>query len=135
MFNKDVIRKFVRFCAVGVGNTAIDVLCFFVLTVSGFSYGGAQVLAYSAGMINSYILNRTWTFQVRYNRGLQEMARFLTVNLLSLAVSSLILFLCYDTAHQVLWVSKIAATGGGIVLNFVGSHLWVFYHKETQPIH
>lgn len=134
MFNKNVIPKFVRFCAVGAGNTAIDFFCFFVLTASGFSYVGAQILAYSAGMVNSYILNRTWTFQIRYSSGLHEMARFLTVNLLSLAVASLILYLCYDTGHQALWISKIAATGGGIVLNFVGSHLWVFQRK-TQPIH
>lgn len=135
MFNKAGILQFMKFCTVGLCNTAIDLLSFFVLTQSGFSYIGAQIVAYSAGMVNSYICNRAWTFQVRFDRDLYEIGRFLMVNLLSLAFSSLILFLCYDVAHQTLWVGKIAATGGGVLLNYVGSHLWVFHHKQTQPIH
>lgn len=135
MFNRGEGSRFLRFCTVGLGNTAIDIFCFFVLTVSGVPYLAAQITAYSAGMVNSYICNRHWTFRMRSRSDGTEMLRFLAVNLVSLGFSSLILFACYDIAQQALWISKLIATGGGVLLNYAGSHRWVFRPGGTRVIH
>jgi len=127
--------RFLRFCTVGLGNTAIDILCFFVLTISGVPYLAAQIAAYSAGMVNSYICNRHWTFRMRTSSDGKEMLRFLAVNLVSLGFSSLLLLVCYDVGRQALWISKLIATGGGLLLNYAGSHWWVFQRSGTGVIH
>ena len=135
MFNKHGWGQFLCFCTVGLGNTAIDLFCFFILTLSGVPYFIAQIMAYSSGMLNSYICNRKWTFHMGLASDWAEIFRFLMVNLLSLGFSSLLMFACNDLSHQALWVSKIIATGGAVLLNYVGSHLWVFQHSETRAIH
>ncbi|MGE5389530.1 MAG: GtrA family protein [Deltaproteobacteria bacterium] len=131
MSNKGGLLRFLRFAIVGIGNTLIDLLCFSILTWCGVYYLAAQVAAYSAGVINSYFCNRIWTFKItRGEKG--QAVRFVIVNLLSLGLSSALLYVCYDVCHQVLWISKIAATCGGMVLNYVGADQWVFRHGRLE---
>ncbi|MCL6477814.1 MAG: GtrA family protein [Peptococcaceae bacterium] len=130
--NKQRAVQFLRFCTVGLGNTAVDFTAFFLLTLAGLPYLPAQALSYSAGVVNSFYLNRKWTFRVRGNANVPEFVRFIIVNGLSLPVSSGLLFILQDVMHLDLWLGKLAATGGGIVVNFVGSRLWVFTECQKQ---
>ncbi|APC09553.1 GtrA family protein [Neomoorella thermoacetica] len=124
--NKPGAAQFLRFCAVGVGNTVVDLTTFFGLTLVGMPYLLAQVLSYSAGVVNSFFFNRKWTFRVTHKTSALEVIKFITVNGLSLLLSSGLLFILHDVTHLQLWLSKFSATGGGIVVNFLGSRLWVF---------
>jgi len=128
--NKQSVLQLLRFCAVGLGNTAVDFTVFFLLTLGGVPYLLAQVLAYAAGVVNSYFFNRMWTFQVERKINLPEVASFVTVNGLSLLVSSGLLFILHDVNHLSLWSGKLLATGVGIVVNFMGSRLWVFTENQ-----
>ncbi len=130
--NKPRFIQFMRFCTVGLANTAVDFTAFFLLNLGGLPYLFAQVLSYSAGVINSFYLNRKWTFQVKRKTNVTEIAKFIILNGISLLVSSSLLFILYDVNQMDLWLAKIAATAGGIVVNFIGSRLWVF--TENQPI-
>jgi len=118
--------QFVRFCTVGLANTAVDFSAFFILNVLGMPYLIAQVIAYSAGVVNSYFFNRKWTFGRTDKANGAEAVKFIIVNGLSLLVSSQLLFVLYDLNHRDLWLAKLGATAGGIAVNFMGSRLWVF---------
>lgn len=83
-------------------------------------------MAYLAGVVNSYILNRRWTFGKTDRANALEAGKFLIVNGCSLLVSFILIFVLYDTGHLNLWVAKGLATTGGIIVNFLGSRLWVF---------
>ncbi|MDI6710797.1 MAG: GtrA family protein [Bacillota bacterium] len=61
--NKYGAVQFPRFCIVGVGNTAVDLASFLLLTLGGVPYLPAQALSYAAGMANSFFVNRRWTFR------------------------------------------------------------------------
>ncbi len=124
--NKPRAARFLRFCTVGVGNTAIDFTAFFLLTLGGIPYLLAQALAYAAGIVNSYFLNRRWTFRVVRKANALEAGRFIIVNGLSLLVSLGLLAVLHDENQLSLWLSKFIATGGGLVVNYIGSRLWVF---------
>lgn len=118
--------QFLRFCTVGLANTAVDFSAFFILNSWGVPYLIAQVAAYSAGVINSFFCNRKWTFGRTGRANGMEAIRFVVVNGFSLLVSSQLLFLIYDLNHRELWLAKVGATAGGIAVNFMGSRLWVF---------
>lgn len=124
--NKPRAARFLRFCTVGVGNTAVDFTVFFLLALGGFPYLAAQALSYAAGMVNSYFLNRRWTFRVVRKANGLEAGRFIIVNALSLLVSLGLLAVLHDENQLSLWLSKFIATGGGLVVNYIGSRLWVF---------
>jgi len=128
--NKHRSLQFLRFCTVGLGNTAIDFTAFFLLTLGGVPYLLAQVLAYSAGVLNSYLLNRKWTFRVVRKANVLEAGSFIIVNGLSLLLSTGLLALLYDANHLNLWFAKFMATGGGMVVNYIGSRLWVFTENQ-----
>ncbi|AGT32362.1 membrane protein [Geobacillus genomosp. 3] len=113
-----------RFAVVGVGNTAIDFVVFFVLAALSVPAAAAQMASYGAGMANSYIWNRRWTFEVKRKANIGEFLRFLAVNGLSLGASLAVLLAAERLAP--LWLTKMAATMAGMAVNFVGSRVWVF---------
>lgn len=73
---KKKLVTLLRFGTVGVGNTLIDFGVFFLLTALNVPYLLAQVCSYTAGILNSYIWNRTWTFRVKEKVRGQEIIRF-----------------------------------------------------------
>ncbi|KMY57273.1 membrane protein [Geobacillus stearothermophilus] len=117
-----------RFGLVGVSNTAVDFAVFFLLTAAGAKAAVAQAVAYGAGMANSYIWNRRWTFQVKRKANIKEVLRFLVVNGLSFGASLAVLLAAERFAS--LWLAKLAATIAGMAVNFIGSRYWVFVEME-----
>lgn len=63
--------QFLKFNAVGLLNTLIDFVIFTLLNSLGMVYALAQVISYSAGTANSFILNKKVTFRDR-NRGIKK---------------------------------------------------------------
>jgi putative flippase GtrA len=113
-----------RFAIVGAGNTAVDFVVFFVLAALSVPATAAQIASYGAGMANSYIWNRRWTFEVKRKANIGEFLRFLAVNGLSLGASLAVLLAMERLAP--LWLAKMAATMAGMTVNFIGSRVWVF---------
>ncbi|GAC91513.1 YngA protein [Anoxybacillus flavithermus NBRC 109594] len=116
----------VRFAVVGIGNTLVDFVVFFFLASTGVPYVFSQVCSYSAGMMNSYVWNRTWTFQVRKKASVQEFLQFIFINLVSLSTTIVLLYLLRQSAGMPLFSSKAVATVAGMAVNFAGSRFWVF---------
>ena len=107
-------------------NTAVDLTLFFILSSVGINYWLAQAFSYSGGVINSYLLNRQWTFQVAEKKNRREFSRFLLVNLITLILTSSLLKMGLQLAGWSLVTSKFAATGGGMLVNYGLTKSWVF---------
>jgi putative flippase GtrA len=128
---KEKIGTLLRFCTVGVGNTLVDFGVFFLLTSIGVPYLLAQSCSYIAGMFNSYVCNRVWTFQMKQKATIQEFFRFIIINLFSLGATVFFLYVCQQICGWPLLISKMIATFGGMMINFVGSRLWVFQQSAS----
>lgn len=119
--------RFVRFCITGGLNTAVDFLVFFLLSyLTGVGPYLGQVISYSAGILNSYCINRRWTFETKNRFFGREMVRFLAVNLVVLGVSVASMWLLTGQFGWNTWVAKIATTALTMVLGFVLNRLVVF---------
>ncbi len=55
--------RLLRFCVVGLANSAVTLAAFTVLTALGCSATAAAALAFGAGAVNSFLCNRSWTFR------------------------------------------------------------------------
>lgn len=119
------IAEFSKFTLVGLVNTGVDVAIFFLLTWIGTPYVAAQVVSYSCGAANSYLLNKAWTFRSS-GTSYTEIVRFMVVNLLSLGISIVVLTLLHTTAGLGLTTAKAGATVCALAANFLGNKLWVF---------
>ena len=146
---KKTLVQFVKFNIVGVMNTLIDFLVFQALNLLlGWTYI-AQVISYTCGLVNSYIFFSAWTFKEERTRSAREMGLFVLVNVASLGVSLLVIYLCRNAfgvtdAWVAGWVPgflsrfvkgdtvcKLIATPCAILVNYIGNRCFVF-RKEGK---
>lgn len=123
---KNKLITLMKFATVGAGNTLIDFSTFFLLTAVRTPYLLSQIISYTAGMVNSYLFNRSWTFQVKQKINMQEVMRFFLINLAASSTAYCLIYVFRDNFGFSLLISKILATAGGTCINFIGSRFWVF---------
>ena len=117
--------EFIRFCLVGAVNTGVDFTVFTVLSNLGILLLVAQCVSYTCGVLNSFLLNRTWTFR-RCAQSSGQLIRFLALNLGTLSVTYGLLVYFHDHLAWSLLVCKLVATGASLGINYIGSRLWIF---------
>ena len=117
--------EFMRFCLVGAVNTGIDLAVFAVLSSWGLSLLVAHSLSYTCGVLNSFLLNRKWTFR-GCGQSSGQLIQFLVLNLVTLTLTYGLLVYFHNHLAWPLLVSKLVATGASLGINYVGSRLWIF---------
>ena len=121
------LGQIIKFYVVGIMNTAVYFGVFMILNhYQGLIYAVSQVISYSCGMVNSYFLNKFWTFQKREGFTAIEVTKFILVNLCSLGVSLLVLYILQSKWSWEVLPSKVLATGFSVGVNFLGNKFWVF---------
>ncbi|MEO3943909.1 GtrA family protein [Gorillibacterium sp. CAU 1737] len=147
MLNK--YEDLLKFGLVGVGNTMVDFAVYTILYYVGVPYRVAQCFSYAAGTLNSYILNKKWTFAAKkpaasadstadaprtdtHKANAAEALRFLVVNLFTLGLSILLLGLLKEQLGLHAIVAKLLVTLVTTLVNFVGSKLWVFRRSDLD---
>ena len=119
-------RKFGKFGIVGLINTALDWLAFaFLIEVVNIEPRFAQVIAQSLAIINSYIMNKRWTFKDRHHYK-KSVFKFMAVQGASLILGYLSILLFHDTLGINEYLSKLAVVGVTVILNYFGNKLFVF---------
>ena len=129
--NLESLKKFIKFGITGVMNTLVDFVVYSLLTF-GLSVNLylAQVVGYSCGMVNSYVVNRRWTFRTKERFFSGEALRFVLLNLAMLGLSVLLLAFFSQTMGLGSFFGKVASTCVVMVVNFVANKWWVF--RNTQ---
>ncbi|HEX6480941.1 MAG TPA: glycosyltransferase [Ktedonobacteraceae bacterium] len=139
-----LFRQILRFVLVGGLNTVVDLLILNALLLLFPTSSTSKLLvysslAYSIGSVNSFLLNKYWTFGQRQRTTRKELVRFVLTTLCGMVWSSIILWLASDLLHPFLvnatvWanVSKVLAIGGTAFISYLGMRLWVFVSKGQQ---
>lgn len=127
---ENVVQLF-KFATVGCFNTLIDWAVYFIIlklfpAESVLFYTVAKGFSYFCGILNSFFLNRVWTFRdsLQENEG-GRFAKFMVVNLIGLGINSVsvYVFLNMEFRH----VSALFfATAITFSFNFILNKLWVF---------
>ena len=120
------LMKAAKFAVVGIANTLIDYGVFALLAqLLSVNVFLSQVISYSCGVLNSYIFNRSWTFQSQSRFFSPALVRFLVLNLCMLALSTglLALFLQFGLSKLVAKACTVVVT---MAVGFVVNRLWVF---------
>lgn len=122
--------RFFKFAITGAMNTAVDFAAFFVLSWLGTGVYLAQTVGYSVGILNSYIVNRSWTFQTREHFWSTQFARFAVVNLGLLLLSLGVIWVLNGKLGLHKLIAKLFATGVTVVCGFIANRLWVFQNDS-----
>src|SRR5205814_945092 len=133
--------QLVRFSLVGSMNTVVDLLILNTLlmlfpTTNSFVLLSFNALAYGMGAINSFFLNKYWTFGSKHSMTHSELLRFTITTLCGVALSSSIIWLASSVLHPLLlnptlWAnaSKIFAVTCTSLISYLAMSLWVFVRK------
>jgi putative flippase GtrA len=136
---------FVKFQCVGVVNFLVDYGVFTLLNgVVGWPVGLSNTISYSCGIVNSFLLNRYWTFKVKLKFFSLDFLKFVLINVLGWGVNTLTMVILvngYSLSAKGLGlfeniVPKLIATVLSFVVNFAGSKLVVFREdrvKKQEP--
>ena len=125
--------KLVKFGITGVMNTAVDFLVY-TLLVSFFSMGlyVSQIISYSCGMLNSYVVNRKWTFSTQNGFFSGELVRFIVLNLSMMLLGMGISYVCTQKRMLHKLVAKLISTLLVLIINFLISNFWVFRSRSDS---
>ena len=123
-----------RFMTVGALGTLLDVGGFALLhTTLGLPALPANVLSYSLGTLNNYLLHRRWTYAGRPAKAARvQLPQFLAVSLSALALNTALVLLLtaafapsLPSAYAGL-LAKLCATAVGLGWNFTLNNFWTF---------
>lgn len=117
--------QFIKFGIVGLGNTFITFIVYFILVKLNVYYVTANIIGYMAGVINSFFWNSSWVFK-KPQRNLSLLIKFVIVNLITLAITSFILYIGVDRLNISKYVAQIISTLIGIMFNYTLNKLWTF---------
>jgi putative flippase GtrA len=124
------VRQFVKFGIVGASGFLVNLVIFTLLqrAVPNHREAGPYYAIYSiaflAGGVSNYFLNRSWTFRSTGHAG-KEAVQFLSVSVLALIVGLIVSALVAPAlghGHKTWFV----ATLSGIVVNFFVNKYWTF---------
>jgi putative flippase GtrA len=137
-------RQVLRFGLVGGLNTLLDLLILNGLlwlfpTTSSLMLLAYNSLAYSLGAVNSFLLNKYWTFGQKQRTTRRELARFTLTTLFGIGWSTSIIWLASNALHPflvntIVWAnaSKVIAIGGTALISYLGMRLWVFVSQAQK---
>jgi len=150
-----IIRQAIKFVLVGILNTLVDLAVLNILILAsgisaGFGYSVFKGISFTVAVINSYFLNKFWTFKAGEGEGRtkkpfgaaqgREFAQFFTVSLIgfgiNVGVASLVVNAVgpqFGIAPKI-WanIGAICATLVGMSWNFLGYKFIVFKDKYAK---
>ena len=121
------LKKFIKFGITGVLNTAVDTLVFALCNeIFKIDPPVSKVIGVVAASINSYIVNKNWTFQKRKNYSKTEIFKFLIMQSCYLAVNYIGMYVLTKPLGLNEYLSLIPLACITIPLNYFGNKLFVF---------
>lgn len=141
---KKTILQIIRFCVVGGLNTGIDIVLFNILvwvfpTSNMYMLIVLNSLAYFTGALNSFFLNKLWTFRQRSSATGSQVMRFVMVTSLGIICNDAFLWLATAiltslSLQSFLWVNvaKVSAIAGSVMVSYMGMRFSVFTKDEES---
>ncbi len=128
------VRQFVKFGIVGASGFIVNLIAFTLLQRvvphhdQALQYNVIYSIAFLAGGVSNYYLNRIWTFRST-GHAVREGAQFMSVSLIALAVGLLVSAIVgpyLGHGHRTWFIGTVA----GIFVNFFLNKFWTFKHAS-----
>lgn len=128
--NKMEYIRIIKYAIVGVANTLIDWIVYFVLNEFLLIEPWiANIIGYAVGTCVSFVGNKFFTFKAKNTKTGIEFIKFIVVNVLSLALSTGVIALTTSVLKINKYIAKILSTCVSMSINYVGSRFFVFDKK------
>jgi putative flippase GtrA len=118
--------RFIKYGLVGVLNTLIGYGSFLLfIYLLEIHYTTAVILSYLLGTINSFLLNRYWTFRSN-GAVIRQFSRFVTITVLSVVLNILLLLVLIDLLNIEAAIAQAMSIAIIAVVGYLGHRAWSF---------
>ncbi len=126
------IAPFLKYCAVGVLGTAIDVAVLWLLVhFGGLPVLTATTLSFIVSVINNFLLNKFWTFRNPSSNYRKLFIKFIIVSLGGLGLTNLCMWVLVHAAEIWYIWAKLMTSALVLVWNFLANKYWTFRHSRA----
>ena len=126
-FDAPMVRQFVKYGIVGASNTVLTFVIYTILVEGlGVQYVIALLAGYLAGSLNSYLLNRHWTFRAGHLAHASVGPRFAVVQVVAIAANTGLLILFVDDLHVHKVLAQAILTVPVLAVTFFVNRAWSF---------
>ncbi|MWV61333.1 GtrA family protein [Helicobacter saguini] len=130
MIKKLLNNTAIKYALVGVVNTCVGFGITILLTFLGIIPEIANVIGNAVGILNSYILNKKFTFKSQ-NTHKRDFTRFIIAMGISYLANLAALSLCYRILHIDKYISLVIAAVIYTITGYLISKLWAFKQKDS----
>lgn len=130
-----ITSRLLKFGSVGALGVVTNLAVYSTLIFLNFNYNFASVSAFMVAVTQNFVLNKRWTFGDHDTQITNKFIKYLILNSLSFVLNLVILNLIiyyFGTEKVVQILAQIAGIAGGMVTNFMGSHIVVFGTKGEK---
>ena len=129
-----MLVQFVKFGIVGVSNTLLTFAVYtLLLKVFGVWYLAASAIGFGAGTVNSFLLNRRWTFRGHVGDALTPV-RWTVVQCSGLGLNLGLLYLFVQDARVDKLLAQAFATAVVTITTFFANRAWTFRAHPSVPV-
>jgi putative flippase GtrA len=127
-----MVRQFVKYGVVGASNTILTFVVYSVLVTLGVDYLLSIVLGYTVGSLNSYVLNRHWTFRAQDIAHTKAGTRFAVVQAFAIAINVALLYVFVHHAGIARIPAQAILTVPLLAITFYINRVWSFARPDES---
>lgn len=123
-----IFKQLFKFSIIGVLNTLINLAVLYILTeFFGIYYIISAIIAFLFAVTNSFLLNKTWTFNEKLiYKTKSKYVKFLSVTISALIVNLILLYVLVEYFNIYYMIAQIFGVLSNFIINFLGNKLWTF---------
>lgn len=117
-------RQFIQFLVVGVSNTAISLIVYYLLLFLDINYQIANIAAFAISSMNGYLWSSGWVFKGK--RDGFSLVKFYSSYGLTFVLSIGIVTLVVEVFHGSAWIAPLVSLMFTTPINFLLNKYWTF---------
>ena len=122
--------QFFRYCSVGILNTLILLVTSFVLLALGLNVFASNLIGYIVAIVNSFVLNRKWTFSHSGRVG-NSLIKFLLICGTSYLIQLVVLWALIEHFSLGVYISQVYAMSVYTLLSFIANKRIAFSNTHS----
>ncbi len=130
-----LIIQFIKFGIVGVSNTLISLLVYYIVIWLGGHYILGNTLGFVVGVLNSFFWNNKYVFRKKEeSSNIKAFIKMTCAYGITLVLSTVLMYVFVDLMHISAFLAPLICLVFTVPINFVMNKLWVFKDKnKTKP--